>query len=796
MKLLYKLLLTMLGFLLLLGVIWLGLPRLLAELVENQLSQSGFSNVEVKIGDIGLQSVTVERLKMSNADMDIVIEGLQARYHLSQLISGKLISIEAKDIVLNRLQTAGNAISLPDPALLSGLLSLHWQQYIPADFLSVDTFSLYGINGKLSLSASIDVSRQGDNTQAEIRLVDSKGKNHQLELLASPDSGVDLQWQIPDSVSENPVSVRIYPVNNGSGLAGQASIDLSAVKGLAAELNGLSGQMQAKFSYLRQDGSARKAISLSAKIVDAGFAGSRTKSITVDLQAVLTGKNDGFRMQFAPSSMVEMDGLQQENNRIEKAIFKFPQTLVFVKGRPLINGENGAEITLKNVVLDNIRIPDTQIKEIALATGSVNGSPDNCSFNMKLIVPALQINDIQFQSSPFKVEGVCPNAESLPWSVVAESHRVVIEDDDFQLPLTECRMATESASDGNLSEITGNVTCQSENQNAKVSTHFLLNTASESGHADYSFDGIKPDNDKPLFGKLLKNWQQPFDIISGLLSAKGRYRWWKNSEGQDSEKLSMELNIDSAGGYYGGVLFSGLNYKDHIEFLPAIKSSKFAEITVKNIDIGIPVTSVRTEILLSVSGNGPLPLVKVNGLSLSLLDGKVKGNGLEIDLNNNEHHLVLVVVGLDLAQIVAMQKIEGLTATGRLDGYIPITITNKGIKITKGKIVAQPQGGYIHYRPKGGTKGIEKSAIGSEFVFRILEDLDYDSLNIDVDYDEDGEMEMKLSIKGMSPEVDANRPIHFNLNLQQNVLKLLQGLRYAEGLSKDIDKNVQKHFRK
>ena len=43
---------------------------------------------------------------------------------------------------------------------------------------------------------------------------------------------------------------------------------------------------------------------------------------------------------------------------------------------------------------------------------------------------------------------------------------------------------------------------------------------------------------------------------------------------------------------------------------------------------------------------------------------------------------------------------------------------------------------------------MEKSVIGSEFVFRILENLDYDSLKIDVDYAEDGEMEMKLGIKG------------------------------------------------
>ncbi|NOY15886.1 MAG: hypothetical protein GXP23_02935 [Gammaproteobacteria bacterium] len=796
MKLLSKLSLTILSFLFLFGLLWLSLPRLLAGLAEYQLEQSGFSDVEVKISDIGLESVTVDRLKMSITDLDIVIEGLQARYHLSQLISGKLISIEVKAIVLNRLQTADSATVLPGPALLSGLLTLRWQQYIPEDFLSVDTLSLYGINGKLSLSASIDVSRQGDNTQAEIRLVDSKGKNHQLELQASPDSGVDLQWQIPDSVSETPVSVRIYPVNNGSGLAGQIRVDLSAVKGLVAELNGLSGQMQANFSYIRQAGSAKKDISLSAKITDAGFAGSRAKAVTADVQAVIKEKDGGFNLQFAPSSRVEMDALQEGNNRIEKVIFKLPQALLFVEGRPLINRKNGAEITFRNAVLDNIQIADMQIKEIALATGPVKGGPDNCSFNMKLIVPAIQINDVQFQSSPFKVETVCPSADSPQWSVVAEVRSVGIENDDFRLPLTECRMTAKSPNDSQLSKITGNVTCQSENQKAKLSTHFRFNTASESGYADYSFDGIKPDNDKPLFGSLLKNWQQAFDIVSGTHSVKGRYRWWKKSKGQDAETLTLALTVDNAGGYYDDILFSGLNYKDRIELLPAIKSSEFAAVTVRNIDIGIPITSVRAKILLGVSDNGPLPLIKVNGLSLSLLDGKVEGNGLKIDLNNDKHELVLVVVGLDLARVVALQQLDGLSATGRLDGYIPVTITNKGIKITKGKIVAQPQGGYIHYRPKGGTSEIEKSAMGSEFVFRIIEDLNYNSLNVDVDYDEDGEMEMKLGIKGISPKVDANRPIHFNLNLQQNVLKLLQSLRYSEGLSKDIDKNVQKHFRK
>ena len=141
-------------------------------------------------------------------------------------------------------------------------------------------------------------------------------------------------------------------------------------------------------------------------------------------------------------------------------------------------------------------------------------------------------------------------------------------------------------------------------------------------------------------------------------------------------------------------------------------------------------------------------------------------------------------------------RIEGLSATGKLDGYIPVTITSKGIKVSEGKIVAQKKGGRIQYTPAQGTAEIEKSAVGSELVFRILKDLNYDSLVIVANYEEDGEMDMKFAIKGISPHVDDLRPVHFNLNLQQNVLKLLQGLRYAEGLSSDIDRNVQKYFRK
>jgi hypothetical protein len=181
-------------------------------------------------------------------------------------------------------------------------------------------------------------------------------------------------------------------------------------------------------------------------------------------------------------------------------------------------------------------------------------------------------------------------------------------------------------------------------------------------------------------------------------------------------------------------------------------------------------------------------------LHIPVMGGEVRGHDLDIDLNEDSHEFVLVVDGLSLEKIVALQQLEGLYVTGYIDGYIPVKITPDGVTVSDGKIVSQADGGVIRYVPEGGTEALQKSAMGSEMLFRIIEDLNYHSLSIDVDYQTNGDLDLALAIRGKSPKFDENRPIHFNLSLQQNVLKLLKGLRYADGLREEIDRNVQEYF--
>jgi hypothetical protein len=91
---------------------------------------------------------------------------------------------------------------------------------------------------------------------------------------------------------------------------------------------------------------------------------------------------------------------------------------------------------------------------------------------------------------------------------------------------------------------------------------------------------------------------------------------------------------------------------------------------------------------------------------------------------------------------------------------------------------------------------MQQAAPGTNIVFEILEDLTYHTLETKVNYAPDGNLILNLAIRGISPKLDEKRPIHFNLNLEQNVVQLLKSLRIADDIDDVLDKNVQDYYKK
>ena len=122
--------------------------------------------------------------------------------------------------------------------MVAGILSLAWHEFIPARSLMVENLSLYAADGTLTLEASGEITRQAQRISSQFSLLDSRNKAHRIDLLISPEAGIDFQLVSPN---KNPLSVNLKVLSGVSGLAGSASLDLAQVGQLIGQTDNLTG---------------------------------------------------------------------------------------------------------------------------------------------------------------------------------------------------------------------------------------------------------------------------------------------------------------------------------------------------------------------------------------------------------------------------------------------------------------------------------------------------------------------------------------------------------------------------
>ena len=277
-------------------------------------------------------------------------------------------------------------------------------------------------------------------------------------------------------------------------------------------------------------------------------------------------------------------------------------------------------------------------------------------------------------------------------------------------------------------------------------------------------------------------------LLSGSASLTGAARWSK-----ELESIRTSIDLQNTGGRFGKAWFSGLESSFDLLLYPAI-SGESSRFSVQVIDLGIPITNLTSRISLATA-EGKKPVITVNGLKAGMLDGNVSGDRVLIDLNRSSNSFTLTFTDISLAELVHLQQFEDIDAIGKLSGTLPITIGPAGLSVSKGKASAEAPGGYIRYRPKDGGELFGSNSMETEMLLKALDDYQYEQLDATMGYKPDGQLTMQLQMKGRSPGLHATRPLHLNLNLDQNILSLIESLRAVDGLNDRIDRAVKQHFK-
>lgn len=181
--------------------------------------------------------------------------------------------------------------------------------------------------------------------------------------------------------------------------------------------------------------------------------------------------------------------------------------------------------------------------------------------------------------------------------------------------------------------------------------------------------------------------------------------------------------------------------------------------------------------------------VSCSALELSVMGGTLRASPFTLVPGGTTPPLEIQVEGIDLQQLLRMKQHDEFTATGTLDGKIPLRLDKTGVYIERGELQARSPG-VIRYRPSGG-EALANTNPGLGMAITALRDFQYSVLRAGLDYSPAGILKMRVTLEGRNPEFQNGKPVHFNINLEENILALIRSLTIAEDFSKQIDNRVQ-----
>jgi len=291
--------------------------------------------------------------------------------------------------------------------------------------------------------------------------------------------------------------------------------------------------------------------------------------------------------------------------------------------------------------------------------------------------------------------------------------------------------------------------------------------------------------------QIINKWSYPFDLVIGNINLQSRANWSKKKD----LKFVTKITLNNTGGNYGEVLFSGLNFEHELEILPKLRSVGNSNIELDQLDSGIVANNIKIDFSLETTNKGSLPIFNIHKLYGEIFDGTIESDNFMFDLNQQNNSFVIKANDIDLAKVVETQQFEDIEVTGKLNGIIPVEINEQGISIEDGSFINNVRSGIIRYNPVAGTDQLRQNPL-TGIALDTLKDFRYSDLSAGVNFTPEGKLTVNLQLKGTSPELDTDRPVHLNINTEQDLFALLKSLRFAEGISESIDKRVRQQYEK
>lgn len=176
-------------------------------------------------------------------------------------------------------------------------------------------------------------------------------------------------------------------------------------------------------------------------------------------------------------------------------------------------------------------------------------------------------------------------------------------------------------------------------------------------------------------------------------------------------------------------------------------------------------------------------LVSLSEFSAGFMDGSVGIENVDYDMSKKTARTKLVLKNIPLQKLLDMQGMKKILATGSIKGTIPVVMKDGVFEIPAGSIDADQTGKIIY------STTPEELAAANEsmrLTYEALSNFNYSELVSSITMSPDGQSLIRLQLKGINPSFQEGRPVHINLNVEQNLLDLLRSLSISTNIEEAL----------
>jgi hypothetical protein len=271
-------------------------------------------------------------------------------------------------------------------------------------------------------------------------------------------------------------------------------------------------------------------------------------------------------------------------------------------------------------------------------------------------------------------------------------------------------------------------------------------------------------------------WTQPYDLTEGAIGLNADLRLPPNGTPQGR----IQIDLEGVSGYYGEYRADAVSAELDLRSAAAGWSLGPTPVRIARLATGVDLDNVRSGLAWSGAA------VELQPTTADLLGGTLHVAPFTYHLDSGSGSTEVGLADLDLARILALEG-EHIAGSGTLEGVLPVRFENAAPSVDDGTVHAKAPGGVIRVAPA--LTGVTGQP-GLDFALRALQDFRFKVLEADVDYSAAGDLALAVRLQGSNPDIEGGRPIHYNLNVSENVPTLLRALRLQDDVTRGVERRM------